>query len=427
MRGLRRWDVLALLAVLLLAAALRLGEPGVLEFLHDEAMLSLMAQDMAAGGSIPLTGIPSSVGIPNPPTSVYVMALPYALSHSPQFATLFVAALNVIGVGLLWGIARRWFGAGVALAAGLIYAVNPWALLYSRKIWAQDFQTPFILLALLLALYGFREGRRWAQVLCLPVLFFGLQIHFAAWALLPLFIVLIVRGLRRRDGIVAAAIIGILLALLTLLPFALGLADTLAREPYRLENLLNRGGGGLSLSADALRYSLNLASGLGLETWVAPQQQVDLLAQIAAPSALLVVALALLVIGTWAVLRRPLGWLLIAWALLPLLVFTPTWTPVYPHYFITALPAYALLMGVGAVYVFTVLRSVRMGCIPSLRPILRPALMTVGAALLITQVLYWRGVLRYVETTATPYGFGTPMSGLLAVRDALADEDDVLV
>jgi hypothetical protein len=433
---------LALLAVLLLAAALRLGEPGVLEFLHDEAMLSLMAQEMAAGGGIPLTGIPSSVGIPNPPTSVYVMALPYALAHSPQVATLFVAALNVVGVGLLWGIARRWFGAGVALAAGLIYAVNPWALLYSRKIWAQDFQTPFILLALLLALYGFREGRRWAQVLCLPVLFFGLQIHFAAWALLPLFVILVLRGLRRRDGRspVPTILVSIGLAALILLPFAVGLADMLAREPQRLDTLLNRGGGGLSLSADALRYSVNLATGLGLESWLAPQQQAELLARVPAPSALLVIDAALLLLGGWAALRRPLGWLLVAWALLPLLVFTPTWTPVYPHYFITALPAYALLLGMGAVYAYARLQDGLRRNIGRKRQCLVPTddrqwglvslrlvLFTLGAGLLLTQVLWWRGLLRYVETTATPYGFGTPMSGLLAVRNALAAEDDVLV
>lgn len=453
MRGLSRWDALALLAVLLLAAALRLSEPGTLEFLHDEAMLSLMAQDLAAGSSIPLTGIPSSVGIPNPPTSVYVMALPYALSRSPQVATLFVAALNVAGVGLLWAVARRWFGAGVALAAGLIYAVNPWALLYSRKIWAQDFQTPLLLLALLLALEGFRAGRRWAQMLSLPVLFFGLQIHFAGWALLPLFAALVITGMknspqeRREDrettaGYAAAGAqrrrivrvqsawlaAGVLLALLTLLPYAIGLAETLAREPYRLENLLSRGGDRLQLSADALRYSLNLAAGVGLESWIAPQQQADLLARVPPLSALLVITPMLLALGIWAALQKPLGWLLAGWALLPLLVFTPTWTPVYPHYFIAALPGYALLTGMGAVCLFTTLRSVRMGgCIPSLQPVLRPALMTVGAALLISQALWWRGALRYVETTATPYGFGTPMSGLLAVRDALADERDVLV
>ncbi|MEO8608446.1 MAG: glycosyltransferase family 39 protein, partial [Chloroflexota bacterium] len=135
--ALQRRDWLVLVTVLIIAALLRLGEPGIVEFKHDEAMLSLMAQDMVSGKGIPFTGIPSSVGVPNPPISVYLLALPYALSSNPLFATMFIAALNVLGVGLLWWIAHRYIGRTAAILAALIYAVNPWAILYSRKIWAQ--------------------------------------------------------------------------------------------------------------------------------------------------------------------------------------------------------------------------------------------------------------------------------------------------
>ncbi|HEX2905576.1 MAG TPA: glycosyltransferase family 39 protein, partial [Phototrophicaceae bacterium] len=236
-RQLTRLDALALLLVLLVAALLRLGNPGVVEFLHDEAMLSLLAQDMAAGKGVPLTGIPSSVGVPNPPISVYIMALPYALGADPQAATLFVAALNVIGVGLLWLITYRYLGRLIALIAGLAYAVNPWALLYSRKIWAQDFHTPLVLLTLGLGLYGFGENKRWAQVLCLPVLIVALQIHFAAWALLPLYLWLLWLG--RKNLSWRVLFLSFALAGLTLVPFLLGLTQTLQADPNRISNALN--------------------------------------------------------------------------------------------------------------------------------------------------------------------------------------------
>ena len=123
----RRNDFLILLVVLFAAALVRLGEPGTVEFKLDEAWLTRLARDFAAGGALPLTGMPSSVGVPNPPASVYVMALPFAVTSNPVAATMFVAALNVAGVGLLWLIAHRFLGRTVALVAGLAYALSPWA------------------------------------------------------------------------------------------------------------------------------------------------------------------------------------------------------------------------------------------------------------------------------------------------------------
>jgi hypothetical protein len=97
---LHRRDWIALFLVIFTAALLRLGDPRLVEFFHDEAMLSLMAQELAAGLTFPLTGIVSSVGVPNSPAAVYLMALPYALTDDALSATLFIAALNVAGVGL---------------------------------------------------------------------------------------------------------------------------------------------------------------------------------------------------------------------------------------------------------------------------------------------------------------------------------------
>src|SRR5688500_446373 len=98
----RAKDIAALLLVLIVAALARLHRLDAVEFFHDEAMVSMMAQEMADGQTFPLQGILSSVGIPNPPTSIYVIALPFAFTSDPVAATGFIALLNVAGVGLLW-------------------------------------------------------------------------------------------------------------------------------------------------------------------------------------------------------------------------------------------------------------------------------------------------------------------------------------
>jgi hypothetical protein len=415
-----RRDLLGLALVLLIASMLRLGEPGMVEFLHDEAYLSLLAQDLVAGGEIPLTGIPSSVGIPNPPISLYIMAIPYALSSSPVFASLFIAALNVVGVGLLWLIAHRYLNRKVALLTGLAYALNPWAVLYSRKIWAQDFHTPLFLFGLLLGLLGFIEGKRWAQVLCLPVLFLAFQIHFAAWTLLPLYLWLLWSG--RKQISWQAMVVSIILAATTLGPFLIGLTRTLEDGPYRLSNALDQSDGGLSVSADALTFAARLATGLGLETWVAPEQQGDLLHKAPPPSALWLVLGIVTLLGFAIVWKKYLHnfWpgLLMLWAIVPILIFTPTWTKVYPHYFVASIPAYALLAAIGAVWLAEYLPG---------KPYTPTLVTAIFGVILLTQGFWWRGLLRYLDTTATPSGYGTPVHYLLDVRDAFTQYNDVLV
>lgn len=425
---LTRRDLYTLLLILFIAALLRFGEAGVVEFFHDDAMLATLAQELAAGEHLPLTGILSSTGIPNPPVSVYIMALPFLLTSDPQVAVLFVMALNVAGVGLLWLLARLHFGRPVALAAGLAYALNPWAVLFSRKIWAQDFHTPFILAALLLGLYGFwsrgerRARHEWAQALCLPLLLLGLQIHFAAWALLPLYGLLLWGGCGRlsRRALAASA----LLAVLVLLPYAAGLASTLQGDPTRISDAAARSQAaqGLGLTPDALVYTAYLAAGAGLETWVAPDRQAHLLEHVPPLTPLWsLIGLAALVgpVALWQSGQRRFVPLLLVWALLPPLLLVPDWTPVYVHYFIAGLPALALLSGIGLEGMVKVLRGGPQG---------RVVALSLFAVILLTQGLWWRALLRYLDTTDIPYpGFTTPLHYLNNVRDDLRDDEDVVV
>src|SRR4051794_35114350 len=87
---------MALAVIVILAIVLRLGSSGVVEFRTDEANLSVLSLDMVHGHSFPLLGIDSSVGIRNAPVSVYLMAIPYLFSSSPEVATGFVGVLGVI-------------------------------------------------------------------------------------------------------------------------------------------------------------------------------------------------------------------------------------------------------------------------------------------------------------------------------------------
>src|SRR5258708_2781528 len=116
---------IALAAILILAAILRLGAPGVVEFKTDEANLSERALDLVRGRDLPLLGIDSSVGVPNSPVSIYILAIPFAISSNPLVAPQFIGLLNVIAVGLLYAIARRYYRPLAAIVAGLLFAISP--------------------------------------------------------------------------------------------------------------------------------------------------------------------------------------------------------------------------------------------------------------------------------------------------------------
>lgn len=430
---LKRRDWLTLLLILFVASLLRFGQPGIVEFYHDEAMLSTLAQQMAAGETFPLTGINSSTGIPNPPISVYIMMLPYLITSDPQVATLFVMGLNVVGVGLLWLFGHRYFGQLAGLVAGLTYAVSPWAVLYSRKIWAQDFHTPFILLGLLLGLYGYWEaspratGRAkrsqlFAQALCLPILLLAMQIHFAAWALLPLYLLILWQGRERIRW--RAFIASVVLSALVMLPYAVGLSQTLQEDPTRISAAAERSEAvqGLHFSLDVLSDTAYLITGYGLETWIAPNQQSEMLT--AVPSISLwwligVVTLLGIVRLLWQKSLRRYAAFMMIWAFLPPLALILQWTPVYPHYFIASIPAYALLAGLGVAWIARWVPLKRTG---------QAIILSAYVVILLTQAMWWRGALRYIdENGIEPPGFTVPLHDLRTIADDLAAYDDVLV
>jgi 4-amino-4-deoxy-L-arabinose transferase-like glycosyltransferase len=267
----RRGEWLALALILLLAAALRLGAPGISEFKRDEATMMARALDLARGRDLPLLGLSSSVNLPNPPLSVYLFAIPFLFSDSPLPATLYVGALNVLAVALTWALARRYVGVRAALIAALLYAASPWGAIYARKLWAQDLLPPFVVLTVFTALLGYAEGRRWARIAHWPLLLITVQIHYAAASLIPLSALALAlwrHHVRRRE--LAG---GLLLAALTVLPAAIGaqrdgwLAPDALRERVQTDPDHRR-----VVSSRALEHAWLTVAGTDLHALAGPEQ-----------------------------------------------------------------------------------------------------------------------------------------------------------
>ncbi len=432
----RRTEQILLLLILLLAAILRMGWPGVSEFKLDEARLSLLALEMARGKSLPLHGITSSVGLPNPPISVYLFALPYFLSPDPILATMFVGLLNVIAVGLTWWLARRTFGAWVGLLAALLYAASPWGVIYSRKIWAQDLLPPFVLLTVITGLAGFVEEAQgpWKrQIAHLVLLVLTVQIHYSAVSLIPLTLVMLAIGRRRLDR---RFWLGVVLAALTLVPFALA-----ALQGGWLERIGNLSGGrALTLSAEALDHAHLITAGTEIHALAGPDAFGVYLAS--APNVwplLALVGWAALLAALWLIVSglRPQSFpearqlpgsyprlILGLWVFLPILTFTVTWTPSYPHYMIPLIPAACIALAAGCKALVGVVP--RWGSARAAKAVFTALVVVIAAA----QAYVTLALLAFLDTHHTPGGFGTPLHYLLDVRDAaraMAEDDEILL
>lgn len=424
-----RQDLLSLLLILALAAALRFGHGDVIEYFHDDAMLATLALELVDGLRFPLTGILSSTGIPNSPVSVYLLAIPFSLSSDPAFVIHSVMLWNVFGVASLWLIARRYCGRRIALICGLLYAVNPWAVLFSRKIWAQELHTPIILFGLLLLLYGFWESHEGgprkrrvylAQALSMPILLIGFQFHFASVPLLLL--IPIVLWLGRERVIVGAFFAGIALLLIVILPYGFGLAQTLALDPARISDAFDRSvARAAEISPASLNAIVQLATGGGLEYWLAPDQAQELASEFGPLRHFNLALLPVLFIGIAALYKssRTLALMLLIWALLPSLLLTVEWTPVFVHYFIPSIPALALLIGYGGDWLLRIAARRRQ---------LQIVIWLSFAMLLALLAHSWFVSVNYVADKHVEYpGFTTPLSKLSPLRERLSLFDDVVI
>ncbi len=249
------WETLTIIAIVLLAAVLRTIWPGITEFKADEARLMTLAIEMAEFKTFPIRGISSSVGIPNFPASVWTYAFPLFFWKHVYSATIFTGLLNTAAVLLCYFFTRRYVGRTAAIIATLMFAVSPWAIVHSRKIWAQNLLPFFVMVWAFSAALTFIEDRKKWLIVHIAVGVFAFQIHLAAISLLAGSAVLFVVFWRKMPWRTFFA--GCAVALLTLAPF---LFYIFARS-NGLSVLSSGGGRGITFSWEPILHAVRLTTG----------------------------------------------------------------------------------------------------------------------------------------------------------------------
>lgn len=177
---------LLLAAVLALAAYFRLRGLAHSEMGSDQSILYSIAMTWVNGGALPLAANKSSAGIMNPPLIEYLIGLPLMLRTTLLSAVGFQALMGVAAVLALYLYTASLFGRRVALLAAFLFAVNPWAVYYSRFVWNPN-PIPLFSTLLLGSLLASVAGGRHPIHLALALLWLAAvtQLHLSALALIP--------------------------------------------------------------------------------------------------------------------------------------------------------------------------------------------------------------------------------------------------
>lgn len=188
-----RFEVGIFLLIVIIAAVLRFYQlPGYMTFLGDEGRDAIIVEAILVDRHFPLLGPPTSVGnIYLGPLYYYMMAGAMAFFWlNPVAAAGMVAVIGTASVGLIYWLARRWFGFWPAVLASVLYALSPINIIYSRSSWNPNPAPFFALLSILgLDLARRRGDFRWF-ILTGIALAFVVQMHYLALILLPVYALL---------------------------------------------------------------------------------------------------------------------------------------------------------------------------------------------------------------------------------------------
>lgn len=210
-------SLFSFLGVVLLALLFRISYLATIEFKADEAIALFLSAKPLFGDGFAVGSSVSSVGIINPPLFVYLLSPFTFISIDPQFISGIIGFLNAVSVGAFFLIIKKYYGQKTAVFASLLFAVSPWAIIFSRKIWTQDLILP-LFIPTLYALHKIiidKKSAYWFLYALLTVLL--LQLHQSLiFFFIPLNVFLLLQKPSYKKFYI---FLGLLIGLLPLIPY----------------------------------------------------------------------------------------------------------------------------------------------------------------------------------------------------------------
>ncbi|MBV9355197.1 MAG: glycosyltransferase family 39 protein, partial [Chloroflexi bacterium] len=355
-----------LIGILVAALVVRFVLPGSSMFRWDEANMASLSIEAFIQGRLALTGIDTTVHLPNLPGVIYLIApvlVPFQSQPGAQRALIaLVSILSTVTCLLCAWFVYRWTGSrAAALASAAAFALGFWAVFVGRRPWQNAFMPAFVVLfldaVLVLAVFRRSQALVWAGVWLVVLV----QLHYLAITLAPLLLAalwLTRRALRVRDVMLTGA-----LALVLLSPFLLWEVSSvnLLRDVRHAQFLAEQPS---AVDASSIQMVLQLAGTAGIQPWAGPQWG-PLQQTLWLPLLLGQVGVVLLLVGMAGCVARlvvnrgpasrPVAAFVLAAIVLPVVLLLRHAVPIESWYFYLLLPVIAILIGFGTVWPIRVL------------------------------------------------------------------------
>jgi 4-amino-4-deoxy-L-arabinose transferase-like glycosyltransferase len=214
--------------VVLVAAFLRFYQLSFTEFDTDQAVLWNMAHVALTQRLIPATGNLSSIGTVNPPGFTYILMSVGIFTDNPLAGALLVAALNVLAVILTYAFTRRYYGRLAGFVAAALTATAIAMVLYSRFIWQPNVLAPLMVLYMLALFRGAVAQRPGWFAPAALLLGLALQLSGSSIYLVPVLLLALLLGyktVRWRDLALGVALVAVLFSTYLVWEAATGYAD----------------------------------------------------------------------------------------------------------------------------------------------------------------------------------------------------------
>jgi len=341
----------------LLSSIFRLSNLDLIEFKSDEATTVYQTVQFLDHPYLIQRGLISGTGVYNSPLFNYLI-IPLSLwSRDPQVLSGVIALINSLSVAAFFLLVKRYYGQLTAIFASLLLVFSPWGVIFSRKIWAQDLISLFLIpfFWLLHELILRKNTKVVLPLFALLVLL--IQLHGSGLFLFTVTI-LILLILRIRVSF-KSVILGILIGLIPILPYVFFQISSYPLCPD-CEAFLKYQQSFRAFDFNNFLRPFQIISGLGFyfvlgktyADFIAIFPLINLLKYIFA-SGFLTTLMGILFVVTK---KQKYLFLVIYFITLPFLFFI-TKTPAYMHYFVIIIPMSMLLFAIFISSAYSAVRS----------------------------------------------------------------------
>ena len=361
-----RWNFaeVATVAALAIGVGLRLWRPDLAQVNFDESNVGSLVAALKYEGALPLAGTVSSYGFRAGPAWPWFAALGLQWTDDP-FALVAVGLLaGIAGLAATWWVARRWLGAWGGVAAALAHGTTFWCLLLERGVWQPVFlQAPMALCLDALLRLGVNR-RPWALAVACGWLGVLTSVHYTsvAFALVVLIAASFARDVLRPIHLFAAVLVGAL----PLLPFLVYEVNPSVRF-HDVVALLSMSGGAAytpRFDFDTISSTIQIDSTLGA-AGLGGHSGADIAAQLGRWNELSllgpILAAGGLLVGLLGYPSRPVGWIIAAWLLAPIVAYLRHGAPIIFHYMFIEFVGLSVCVGLLGSWAAASFRWIRLG------------------------------------------------------------------